>query len=362
MSEDLLPFANIVSIEPFDPPRRLWHMPNTPPGICPGCETKIDKSRLTFAGHDWHPECFRCSLCREPFQNPQCVPKDDLVLHQECYKQCFCERCAKCTQLIDPQQSVQAIGKFFHQKCFTCMKCGDRDSTMTSFLPLYGFPYCMRCFQELQENFPKCLTCKKVILPTHEHREFFFRGKKYYVHFQECFKCSYCPVQLHVKSCCAYEDKLVCTTCLSNAFKKMCAECNKPIFESQVAKMENIYWHPAHFVCSVCQQQLKPNTAVFNAGVLKCRTCSATDRSKCVGCGQVVSENGVHACGFLWHQNCLKCQFCDNNVLKAKFVNVQNKPCCVDCYRRLKSENKIDKRGQLLNKQKSTALMDSGHD
>ena len=357
MSKDLLPLANVVTIEPYDPPRRLWHIPNTPPGICPGCETKIDKSRLQFAGHDWHPECFRCSLCRQQFQNQQCVLKDDLVLHQECFQQCFCERCAKCCKLIDPKKSVQAIGRSFHSKCFTCIRCGDSDSTLEMFLTIYGFPYCKNCFNELQDNFPKCLTCKKVILPTHEHREFFFRGKKYFVHYPDCIKCTYCPSQLHSKSCCVYEftendddnvqQQLVCKDCFDSANKKICASCNRPIFDAG-ARMENIFWHTEHFICSVCKQPLKPNTCVFYAGVLKCRTCSAQDRSKCAGCGQPVKEQGVHACGSLWHSTCLKCQFCNASVLSKKFSNIRNKPCCVDCFNKLKMENKIDKRGQLI--------------
>ena len=347
MSSELLPLANVVSIDAYDPPRRLWHMPNTPPGVCPGCETKIDKSKLNFAGHDWHPECLRCSLCRQPLQAGQCVTKDDLILHHDCYRECFCERCAKCCQLVDPQDAVQAIGRSFHSKCFTCVRCGDRDSTMQMFLTLYGFPYCRKCFDELQDNFPKCLTCKKVILPTHEHREFFFRGKKYFVHFPDCFKCKFCTNQMHVKSCCVYEEQLVCKECFDSANKKICAECNKPIFEGG-ARMDNIFWHTEHFVCSVCKQALKPNTCVFYAGVLKCRNCAAEDRSKCAGCGNVVNDNGVHACGSLWHSACLKCQFCHISVLTKKFSNIRNKPCCVDCFNKLKQENKIDKRGQLI--------------
>lgn len=348
MSSDLLPFATVVNIEPYDPPRRLWHMPNAPPGVCPGCETKIDKTKITFAGHDWHPDCFRCSLCRQPFNGLQCIVKDDLVLHEDCYKQCFCERCAKCCQLIDPQKSVQAIGRHFHPECFTCVRCGDRDATMQRFITLYGFPYCRRCFEALQDNFPKCLSCHEAIVPTLEHREFFFRGRKYFVHFPDCFKCSFCPNQLHVKTCCVYKDRLVCKDCFDNAMKRVCAECSEPIF-GQGARMENIWWHPSHFVCSVCKCQLKTNTAVFNAGVLKCRTCAAEDRGKCGGCGKPVDSKGaVHACGCVWHGECLKCQMCNQSVLRKKFANIKGKPCCVECYERMKSEGRIDKRGQVI--------------
>ncbi|OHT02065.1 hypothetical protein TRFO_07231 [Tritrichomonas foetus] len=344
--ENLLPLAHIVAVASCEPPRRLWHVPNTHPGYCPGCERKIEKTLLQFNGHDWHPECFRCSLCGQPFKNQGCVPKDDLILHNECYQQCFCERCAKCTELVSPKKAIQALGKIFHQKCFTCMRCGDQDATLNKFLTLYQFPYCNHCFEELSEYFPKCLHCKHVINPSQEKREFFFQGKKYFVHYPDCFKCVFCPEPLTTKNCCMYDNRLICRDCYDKGMAKICAHCNEPIFD-QGAKMENIYWHSQHFVCSVCHQPLKPNTCVFRNGSLKCKSCSAEDRAKCSGCGKPVVEQGIHALGAVWHNECLRCQYCKKNVFKLRFSGIRNKPCCTECFMKLKSDGKIDKRGQL---------------
>lgn len=347
MEEQLLPMASVVLVESVTPPTRLVHVPNTPAEICPGCETRVSKSVLKFGNHDWHPECFRCSLCRKAFEEPRCVQKEDLILHPDCYKECFCERCAKCTKLIDKKEAIQAAGMNFHISCFQCYKCGQIDSNKNKASVLFGLPYCRKCFEELQEFFPKCVSCKKVIMPSQESKEFFFKGKKYFAHYPQCYKCVFCPTSLTPKLCAVYQDHLICRKCYDNGLKKVCAQCNEPIFESG-SKMENIWWHTHHFICSVCHTILKPNTCNFSNGNLKCRNCASEDRVKCTGCGKPVLENGVHACGSVWHTDCLKCQFCKTNVFKVKFSNIRNKPCCENCFNKLKAEGRLDKRNQLV--------------
>lgn len=244
---------------------------------------------------------------------------------------------------------MTALGRNFHAQCFTCTNCGDRDATANKYMTLFRFPYCGRCYEELSQFFPKCLCCNKVIGPSQGSREFFFQGKKHFVHYPECFRCSYCPTQLNLKSCCMYDNKLICRECYNTGVSKICAHCNEPIFD-QGSKMGNIYWHTSHFVCANCKLALKPNSCVFSAGVLKCKSCSADDKARCAGCGKSVIENGIRACGNLYHTECLKCQYCKKNLsgLKhEKFYNIRGRPCCQRCHTRLKEDDKIDSRGRL---------------
>jgi hypothetical protein len=113
------------------------------------------------------------------------IAKNDLILHPECFKTCFTDRCAKCCRFLDDGKSISAVGRKFHEQCFGCARCGDSTSPIDKFVAIYGFPYCPRCFTELEPNFPKCLTCRSVIIPSAERREFFFRSKKYFVHFPD---------------------------------------------------------------------------------------------------------------------------------------------------------------------------------
>ena len=349
MTDQLLPFAQVVRVEAYDPPRRLWHVPNSPPNQCPLCGQKTEHTRVTFSGHDFHPQCFICSLCRQPFPNASgVIQRDDLILHKQCFLDCFADRCATCTKVIDPTEVIQAMGKYYHTDCFACKKCGAKGAAMTKFMPLYQFPYCQHCYEELQTYFPICLVCKKVIHPNTESETFNFRGRKYFAHSPDCFKCSNCSEILHDQEVNVFDNRLYCGKCFSEGFKKICATCNEPIF-GQASRLENVFWHPAHFVCSVCHQPLKPNFCVFNAGILKCRACSADDQTKCAGCQKPVFDNGIQACNQIWHPQCLKCQFCEIVVFNKKFTNLRDRPCCEDCFKKLKSEGRI-KNGQLINK------------
>jgi len=361
--DDLLPFSVPLIIGQYDPPRRLWHVPNTPPGICPGCTSKIenDRSKITIAGHDWHQECFRCSLCQQPIPIDKCVTKDDLVLHLHCALECFSERCAKCTKLVDQKEGLQVLGRVYHKSCLCCEKCGDKQSINVKLLAIYQQPYCSQCYEDLIDLFPKCITCKRPILPTGERREFFCHGEKYFIHYPDCLKCAFCPKPPREDQCMVYDNKLCCNNCYTEAHKRICAACNEPIFE-QSSKMENIHWHQNHFECTVCRTPLKANTCVFNFGVLKCRSCAAEDKPICVGCGKTILDQGVQACNGIWHSQCLKCQFCHKNVINKKFSNVSSRPCCEDCYKIKREEGEIDKSGALIKKRSSKSHKSSKKD
>jgi hypothetical protein len=186
-----------------------------------------------------------------------------------------------------------------------------------------------------------------MILPSAERREFFFHSKKYFVHFPDCFKCKFCTNQLSIQTCCEYSAQLLCKDCYGTGFSRICATCNSPVFE-QGAKIDGVWWHAEHFVCSVCSESLKPNTCVFQAGVLKCRGCAANERKKCRGCGQEVAEGAVRGCGYNWHPTCFKCQFCHVDVMRAQFCNVQGRPCCTACWQKQRSSGHINKRGMIV--------------
>lgn len=238
------------------------------------------------------------------------------------------------------------MGHWFHAECLVCVHC-EAAVKPADLIPLYGFPYCAACYKRVEPWLPKCCVCGESINPSLEMRDFFFRGKKYFVHFPECFKCTYCPNQLNLKDCCVCDGKLLCRDCLNLGYERTCAGCNLPIFTDK-CRVENMWWHPEHFVCWRCKKKLKPNTCVFTHGVLLCRTCATTEGQKCKGCRKPLKDEGVRACGGLWHESCVKCQFCSKTLLHKKFANVQFKPSCLKCFRRLKKTKQIDKWGQLI--------------
>jgi len=66
-------------------------------------------------------------------------------------------------------------------QCFTCMQCGDRDSSTSIHYKREQpycklFAYCSRCFDDLIECFPKCMYYRKAITPSQAYKGFFLSG------------------------------------------------------------------------------------------------------------------------------------------------------------------------------------------
>lgn len=53
---------------------------------CRGCKRPILGDLISALGGKWHPECFTCELCREPFQDTQFFVKEGKPYDEECYK------------------------------------------------------------------------------------------------------------------------------------------------------------------------------------------------------------------------------------------------------------------------------------
>jgi hypothetical protein len=346
MSGALLPLSHRVQIEPLKPVHKLWHIPDTGSGVCPGCGKAAGSDPFAFGGHDWHNDCFTCSLCREPFTDT-CIPKDDFVLHQECFAECFCDRCAKCARHIPPKKAVDGgRGKLFHSQCYACTKCGDRDPLSAKQL-VFGFPYCQRCYDDATKMYPKCLSCPKTLLPGDQCQEFVFQGRKYFAHTENCCKCAVCAAAVTVGSAAVYADKLLCPACFKKGIAHNCASCNNPIFKDAV-EMNGVFWHTPHFACCVCKKELKLANASFTMGHLRCKTCASEDRQKCGHCRQPVEGRAIHACGAVYHPDCLVCIRCQLKLEKVVHQSLRGKPICLDCSFKLQKEGLLDKRGRAL--------------
>lgn len=348
MHANPLPLAcelNVISLEPIG---KLWHVPKVQPGYCPGCERKVDKALLNFNNQDWHPECFRCSLCRQAFPDNKCIIRDDLILHDDCFKQCFEERCAVCNEYVKKRKNklpVEAFNKTFHAKCFKCTRC---QSTLdpSKFYQYYSMPYCNDCVEKMSDYFPKCLTCTHPINEsTTQAKTFYFQGTKYYVHDPTCYKCKFCAEEIGDETNCrVHENYLICKKCYDQGMEKICAYCNEPIFD-QGSNMGNVFWHTAHFRCTKCLSFLKSDACEFRYGVLKCKGCAIEDKPRCANCNLPINSNPINACGLLFHPKCLVCPYCNKSLISHSFSRVRGKPCCMKCFRKLVKEKKIDEHG-----------------
>ncbi|QLQ79373.1 hypothetical protein HG537_0C00200 [Torulaspora globosa] len=154
--------------------------------------------------------------------------------------------CARCRKPItqsnrNGKTTLKALGKYYHEDCFTCSDCG-------SLLKPKYFPYELEKGETIllcQYDYFKrhnllCFVCDKPL-----------RGL-YYTAFgerydEEHFSCTICAAPCGVKKCFMYQNKLYCKYHFLKYFSKRCSGCNYPISDQYIEfpKGEEVHcWHP----------------------------------------------------------------------------------------------------------------------
>ncbi|XP_025029429.1 actin-binding LIM protein 2 isoform X3 [Python bivittatus] len=116
---------------------------------CFSCDEFIEGEVVSALGKTYHPNCFVCALCRQPF------PPGDRVTFNG--KDCVCQKCSlppagtsfpvlrncgNCGSEIKNGQSLIALDKYWHLTCFKCKICGKLLSA--EYISKDGVPYCER--------------------------------------------------------------------------------------------------------------------------------------------------------------------------------------------------------------------------
>lgn len=110
--------------------------------ICASCGMPVKDNQLVAFNMTWHKGCLACTLCSLTFaENPVKLIEgsDGLAYCEPCFLDQYAPKCARCEEPI-PDEVTNAIGKTWHPKCFTCMTCNEPFEG--SFFDHEGQPYC----------------------------------------------------------------------------------------------------------------------------------------------------------------------------------------------------------------------------
>lgn len=119
---------------------------NTSSGACNACRQLIYGEHVTALGGILHIDCFKCEKCSEKFaktNNLRVIESNGKAYCETCYGQENGQPCGKCGVNV-AGDSISAIGKTWHPKCFTCYGC-DRPFTSPQLINRNGLPYCVPC-------------------------------------------------------------------------------------------------------------------------------------------------------------------------------------------------------------------------
>ncbi|XP_041123085.1 actin-binding LIM protein 2 isoform X8 [Polyodon spathula] len=136
---------------------------------CFSCDEFIEGEVVSALGKTYHPHCFVCAVCRQPF------PPGDRVTFNG--KDCICQKCSLpmpahspvtiqavrnccgCGQEFRNEQSLVALDKHWHLGCFKCKICNK--VLNAEYISKNGIPYCEVDYHAMFGI--QCEHCKKYI-------------------------------------------------------------------------------------------------------------------------------------------------------------------------------------------------------
>ncbi|XP_026329285.1 paxillin isoform X4 [Hyposmocoma kahamanoa] len=147
----------------------------------------------------------------------------------------------------------------------------------------------------------------------------------------EHFTCAHCNQELGTRNFFERDGRPYCEPDYHNLFSPRCAYCNGPILDKCVTALEKT-WHTEHFFCAQCGQQFGEDGFHERDGKPYCRA-DYFDMfaPKCGGCNKPIMENYISALNTQWHPDCFVCKDCQNPVKGKSFYAMEGKPVCPKC-------------------------------
>eukprot|EP00906_Rhabdomonas_costata_P034167 RCo048080 len=210
-----------------------------PAVACAGCGERIGCGVImTAMEKKWHPECFRCCICKEAIKEQSFTTVNGRPCHSDCKPG---ELCAGCGRTIRSGVIMTALHKKWHPECFRCCICGDsiQDSTFTTQGGKPCHPSCKpgeacaRCGEKMRGEITNAL------------------GKKWH---PECFRCSLCGKAIADASFSTVEGRPCHSRCKPG---EPCAGCGQKLAGGVVTTALGQKWHPECFLCGICGKVIR---------------------------------------------------------------------------------------------------------
>ncbi|XP_063228227.1 paxillin-like isoform X4 [Bacillus rossius redtenbacheri] len=148
----------------------------------------------------------------------------------------------------------------------------------------------------------------------------------------EHFTCNHCNQELGTRNFFERDGHPYCEPDYHNLFSPRCAYCNGPILDKCVTALEKT-WHTEHFFCAQCGKQFGEDGFHERDGKPYCRN-DYFDMfaPKCGGCNRPIMENYISALNSQWHADCFVCRDCRQPFHGGSFFDHEGLPYCETHY------------------------------
>ncbi|XP_042585188.1 caskin-1-like isoform X1 [Cyprinus carpio] len=144
----------------------------------------------------------------------------------------------------------------------------------------------------------------------------------------EHFVCTHCQEEIGSRNFFEREGQPYCERDYHHLFSPRCYYCNGPILDKVVTALDRT-WHPEHFFCAQCGAFFGPEGFHEKDGKAYCRK-DYFDlfAPKCGGCARAILENYISALSALWHPECFVCRECFTPFINGSFFEHDGQPYC----------------------------------
>uniref|UniRef100_V5GP13 Actin-binding LIM protein 1 n=2 Tax=Anoplophora glabripennis TaxID=217634 RepID=V5GP13_ANOGL len=222
---------------------------------CQACKKKCSGEVLRVQDKYFHTQCFKCKVCGNSLAQGGFFSKDGAYYCTADYQRNFGTKCAACQDYVEGEV-VTALGKTYHQKCFTCARCRQPFPSGEKVTYTGKEVLCPKCVQiPIRDATPKTSPTTNSVNECAGCREELKEGQALVALDQQwhiwCFKCGTCGVVLHGEYM-GRDGVPYCERDYQKQFGVKCAYCNRFISGKVLQAGDNHHFHPTCARCSKC--------------------------------------------------------------------------------------------------------------
>ncbi|XP_033918170.1 leupaxin [Melopsittacus undulatus] len=144
----------------------------------------------------------------------------------------------------------------------------------------------------------------------------------------EHFTCARCGQELGARPFFERDGQPYCEDDYHQAFAPCCAYCAGPIREKVLTVLDQT-WHPEHFFCASCGKVFGDDGFLVQGGRPYChQDFLALFAPKCQGCERPVTGSYLSVLSGVWHSECFVCTDCLRGFSSGSFFELEGRPYC----------------------------------
>ncbi|KAK9722851.1 LIM domain [Popillia japonica] len=216
--------------------------------FCQVCKKKCSGEVLRVQDKYFHTSCFKCKVCNHSLAQGGFFSKDGEYYCTSDYQRNFGTKCAACQDYVEGEV-VTALGKTYHQKCFTCNRCRQAFPSGEKVTYTGKEVLCQKCVQipvrqastpqtsPTSNNPNECAGCHEELK---EGQALVALERQWHIW---CFKCGTCGTVLHGEYM-GRDGVPYCERDYQKQFGVKCAYCSRFISGKVLQAGDNHHFHP----------------------------------------------------------------------------------------------------------------------